>query len=59
MACSRRAFSPSMVALRSYSYRSVESILRTGLDRRPLPGDAPALAPHPAHDNVRGPGYYH
>jgi transposase len=45
--------------LRSYSYRSVESILRTGLDRRPLPGDAPALAPHPAHDNVRGPGYYH
>ncbi len=45
--------------LRSYSYRSVESILRTGLDRRPLPGDAPALAPHPAHNNVRGPGYYH
>jgi len=45
--------------LRSCSYRSVESILRTGLDRQPLPGDAPALAPHPAHDNVRGPGYYH
>jgi transposase len=45
--------------LRSYSYRSVESILRTGLDRQSLPGDAPALAPHPAHDNVRGPGYYH
>ena len=45
--------------LRSYSYRSVESILRTGLDRQPLPGDTPALPPHPAHDNVRGPGYYH
>ncbi|MGH3122835.1 MAG: IS21 family transposase, partial [Streptosporangiaceae bacterium] len=45
--------------LRSYSCRSVESILRAGLDRQPLPGDAPALAPHPAHDNVRGPGYYH
>jgi transposase len=44
--------------LRSHSYRSVESILRTGLDRRPLPGDAPQLPPHPAHDNVRGPGYY-
>ena len=29
--------------LRSYSYRSVESILRTGLDRQPLPGDKPAL----------------
>ena len=50
---------PAPCALRSYSYRSVESILRTGLDRQPLPGDAPALAPHPAHDNVRGPGYYH
>ena len=45
--------------LRSYSYRSVESILRTGLDRQPLPGDKPALPPHPAHQNVRGPGYYH
>ena len=44
--------------LRSYSYRSVESILRTGLDRQPLPGDKPALPPHPAHQNVRGPGYY-
>jgi transposase len=46
------------LALRSHSYRSVESILRAGLDRRPLPGDAPQLPPHPAHANVRGPGYY-
>jgi transposase len=46
------------LALRAYSYRSVESILRTGLERQPLPGDAPELPPHPAHDNVRGPGYY-
>ena len=45
--------------LRAYSYRSVESILRTGLDRQPLPGDTPALPPHPAHVNVRGPDYYH
>jgi transposase len=44
--------------LRAYSYRSVESILRTGLDRQPLPGQAPELPPHPAHANVRGPGYY-
>jgi transposase len=44
--------------LRAYSYRSVESILRTGLDRQPLPGDTPALPPHPAHVNVRGPDYY-
>ena len=26
------------LAVRSYSYRSVESILRTGLDKKPLPG---------------------
>ena len=45
--------------LRAYSYRSVEVILRTGLDRQPLPGDSPALPPHPAHVNVRGPDYYH
>ena len=43
--------------LRSYSYRSVESILRHSLDRQPLPG-AQTPAPHPAHGNVRGPGYY-
>lgn len=46
------------LALRACSYRSVESILRNGLDRQPLPGQAPALPPHPAHANVRGPGYY-
>jgi len=45
--------------LNSHSYRSVESILRNGLDRRPLPGDAPELPSHPAHANVRGPDYYH
>ncbi len=46
------------LALRACSYRSVESILRNGLDRQPLPGQAPGLPPHPAHANVRGPGYY-
>jgi transposase len=46
------------LALRACSYRSVESILRNGLDRQPLPGDVPQLPPHPAHANVRGPGYY-
>ncbi len=46
------------LALRSYSYRSVESILRHSLDRQPLPGAQPAPAPHPSHGNVRGPGYY-
>jgi len=46
------------VALRSYSYRSVESILRNGLDAQPLPAERPQLPPHPDHDNLRGPGYY-
>ena len=31
------------LALRAWSYRSVESILRAGLDRQPLPGSAPEL----------------
>ncbi|HEY6314439.1 MAG TPA: hypothetical protein VIY52_27090 [Streptosporangiaceae bacterium] len=44
--------------LRSYSYRSVESILAHSLDRQPLPGTRPAPAPHPAHGNVRGARYY-
>jgi transposase len=47
------------VALGAFSYKSVESILKRGLDRQPLPG-ADADAPTPAHHaNVRGPTYYH
>ncbi len=45
------------LAVRAHSYRSIDSILRTGLDRQPLPADGPARA-HPDHDNVRGPDYY-
>jgi transposase len=45
------------LAVRAHSYRSVESILRNGLDRKPLPAEGPART-HPRHDNVRGPGYY-
>jgi transposase len=44
--------------LRSYSYRSVESILKHSLDRQPLPDAQPARPAHPAHDNVRGARYY-
>ena len=44
--------------LRSYSYRSVESILKHSLDRQPLPDAQPALPAHPSHDNVRGARYY-
>jgi transposase len=45
------------LALRALSYRSVESILRTGLDRQPLPPLTPPVPTRP-HDNLRGPGYY-
>jgi len=45
------------LAVRAHSYRSVESILRTGLDRQALPAEVPARA-HPDHDNLRGPDYY-
>lgn len=45
------------LAVRAHSYRSVESILRTGLDRQPLPPERPARM-HPSHVNLRGPDYY-
>jgi transposase len=45
------------VALRAFSYRSVESILRRGLDRQPL-ATRVLTTPSPAHDNVRGTTYY-
>jgi transposase len=43
--------------IRSHSYRSVTSILKTNLDRkRPASAaDGPAIL----HNNIRGPGYYH
>lgn len=42
---------------RAISYRSVRSILATGLDRRPLPESGPAVEPI-RHGNVRGADYY-
>jgi transposase len=45
------------VASGAISYSSVKSILAEGLDRLPLPGTQPVPVP-PAHDNLRGPGYY-
>lgn len=44
--------------LGAHSYRSLESILRRGLDQQELALDS-SSTPSPAHDNVRGPGYYH
>ncbi len=45
------------LAIRTLSYRSVESILKRGLDRQPLPDAAPA-SPTRRHENVRGATYY-
>ena len=38
-------------------YRSLESILKSGLDAQPLPAPPPCLTVR-RHDNVRGPAYY-
>ena len=46
------------LAIRALSYRSVESILKAGLDALPLPGSEPVTTPIGDHANVRGPGYY-
>jgi transposase len=46
------------LAVRALSYRSVESILRTGLDRQPLLALVPPPPVPRPHDNLRGPGYY-
>ena len=42
--------------LKSFSYKSVESMLSHGLDQRPL--RAPSPRAHVAHRNIRGPNYY-
>ena len=50
------------MAIKGYSYRSVASILKTGLDQLPLPftGDAGReVTPPRSHHNVRGSRYYH
>jgi transposase len=40
------------------SYKSIDSILKHGLDQTPLAPAATPLSP-PRHDNIRGPQYYH
>jgi hypothetical protein len=47
------------LAIGAHSYRSIESILRRGLDQQELPLTDATPSPSPEHDNVRGPGYYH
>lgn len=45
------------LAVQALTYKSIESILKHGLDRQPLPESTPP-APTVEHDNLRGPGYY-
>jgi transposase len=46
------------ISIASPTYRSVSSILASGLDRQSAATDRPQ-ASLPLHDNVRGPEYYH
>jgi transposase len=46
------------LAIRSPTYRSIASILATGMDRQPATASASAGA-MPEHENVRGPKYFH
>lgn len=46
------------LALGSCRYRSVESILKNGLDKQPVETQQELPLPD-QHDNIRGPSYYH
>jgi len=53
-ACKRALF------IRSVSYRSINSILENGLDKKELPDTTSSTQmTMPMHDNIRGPGSYH
>ena len=45
--------------LGTHRYKSIESILKHGLDRKPLPEQQQELDLPEEHDNIRGPSYYH
>jgi transposase len=51
------AASARALAIGAHSYRSVESILKAGLDGLPLPGTEPVVSIG-VHANVRGASYY-
>jgi transposase len=51
------AASTRTIRIRSYSYRSVKSILETGLDRTPLTAHKEVI-PAVYHDNIRGKEYF-
>lgn len=43
--------------IEAVNYKSIESILKNSLDKKPLKPKAPPSAPI-EHDNIRGPEYY-
>lgn len=47
------------LSLGAHRFRSVESILKKGLDRHPVPSTDQADLPLLDHANLRGPAYYH
>jgi len=48
------------ISIKTYSYKSVESILKNGLDQQPLPHDQAERKSKPVtHQNIRGKLYYH
>jgi transposase len=47
------------LAFGTCSYKSVKSILKNGLDQQPLLFEHPEEIQPPAHQNIRGKGYYH
>ena len=54
----KRVFRGRALLLGSCRYKSIESILKHGLDSRPLPEQQELDIPED-HDNIRGPSYYH
>ena len=46
------------LAIGTYAYKSIESILKNGLDKKPLPPPTPET-PVIEHLNLRGPDYFH
>lgn len=46
------------IRIKALSYRSVQSILKTGLDSRPLPEAVPEPDCNAIHENIRGPEYF-
>lgn len=46
------------MSIRSPRFKTVNAILKSGMDRQPL-HTAPTQASLPLHENLRGPDYYH